>query len=72
MSYNITSITEKVPQTTTLPDGIYQGIWGGYEIDLKYNDKHYILVTEEGVKGINIKVVVTVNGGRVTFDTINN
>ena len=68
----ITSITEKIPQVTTLPDGIYNATWGGYIIELHFKDKVYELTTEEGVRGISIKVVVTIKDGIATFESLNN
>lgn len=68
----ILEIKEKVPQTTTLPDGGYMGIWGGHVIELTYKGKTYELTTEEGVKGIGYKVFVNVNDGIATFTEIDN
>jgi len=72
MSNEILSITEKRPVETTLPDGVYFGIWGGYVIELNYNQKTYELTTKEGVRGIDIKVIVTIKDGKVTFTTTKN
>jgi len=66
----ISSITEKLPQVTTLPDGFYNGIWGGNIIELTYKNKTYELTTEEGIRGIGVKVVVEVLNGVATFDII--
>ena len=68
----IIKITEKVPKEVKLPDGTYLGIWGGYIIEVKYNDKTYELITEEGVRGIGFKVVVTIKDGIATFNSVNN
>lgn len=68
----IKSISKKVPKEVTLPDGIYQGLWGGYSIDLRYKSTEYELITEEGVRGTGIKVVVTIKDGIATYDTMNN
>jgi hypothetical protein len=68
----IKSITLKVPKETTLPNGIYTGIWGGYVIELNYNQKTYELITEEGVKGIGIKVIVTIKDDVATFEELKN
>ncbi len=68
----ILSITEKVPQEVTLPDGIYIGTWSGYEIDIHYNSKQYTLKTKKGVRGIGIKVVVKIVQGIATFETVKN
>lgn len=68
----ITKITEKVPKDVVLSDGKYMGTWGGYVIEVRYNGKTYELTTEEGIRGIGVKVVVTVANGVATFEQINN
>ena len=68
----ILSITEKVPQEVTLPDGVYFGTWSGYEIDVHYNSKQYILKTKEGVKGLNVKVAIKIKNGVATFEIFKN
>lgn len=68
----ILSISIKEPKPTTLPDGIYNGIWGGYVISLRYKDVDYELKTEEGVRGIGFKVVVTIKNGIATYDEVAN
>lgn len=72
MRNKVKSIREKVPQVTTLPDGLYTGTWGGYNIDVNINGKTYELETEEGVKGIGIKVIVQISDGVATFDELKN
>ena len=72
MSNKILEIKEKVPQVTTLPDGSYNGTWGGYVIELHYKCKNYELTTEEGVRGMGFKVVVTIKDGVATFTEIKN
>ena len=68
----IKKITKKVPQEVTLPDGIYTGKWGGYSIEVHYNQNTYELTTEEGVRGINISVVITIKDGVATFESLKN
>lgn len=68
----ITKISIKVPKEAVLPDGIYAGVWGGYVITLNYDKKIYELATKDGVRGMDIKVVVTVKDGIPTFETIKN
>ena len=68
----IISIQVKVPQETTLPDGNYVGVWGGYTIELQHGGKTYELKTEEGVRGMGFKVVVTIVNGIATYQSINN
>ena len=70
MKNKVKSITEKVPQIAVLPDGFYNGIWGGYIIEISCNGKQYELATEMGVKGIGIKVIVDIRDGIATFDTM--
>jgi hypothetical protein len=68
----ILEITERIPEPTSLPDGTYTGIWGGYVITLSYDKKTYELKTKEGVRGFNIKVVVTIKDGVASFVECNN
>lgn len=68
----IISITEKQPVNTKLPDGNYSGVWGGYIITVHYNNKQYELKTEEGVRGIGFRVVVTIKDGIATFEELKN
>lgn len=63
----IISITELVPTESSLPDGSYSGIWGGYNIDVNHNGKHYQLITDVSVLGFGYKVVVTITNGVATF-----
>jgi hypothetical protein len=72
MRNKVKSIKEKVPQESTLPDGCYNGVWGGYIIELGYKGKTYQLETEEGVRGVGFKVIVQVKDGVATFDELNN
>jgi hypothetical protein len=68
----ILSIKEKVPQETTLPDGLYLGTWGGYIIELQHKRKTYHLETEVGVKGFGYRVVVNVKDGVASYSEVDN
>lgn len=70
MKNKVKSITEKLPQASNLPDGLYNGVWGGYVIEIRFDGKQYELATEMGVRGIGIKVVVQVEDGIASFDTV--
>lgn len=72
MKNKITAITEKVPQTAILPDGMYHGVWGGYMIEITTQRKTYQLTTELGVRGMGIKVIVEIKNGVATFDEVKN
>lgn len=68
----IIKITEKVPKESSLPDGLYIGVYGGYNIELQYAGITYSLTTEEGVRGVGFKVLVTIKDGVATFEYIKN
>lgn len=68
----IVRITEKTPRETILPDGNYQGNWGGNIITVNYKGKTYELETDEGVRGIGFNVTVIIKGKEQTFIEINN
>ena len=72
MKNKIKSIREKVPQITTLPDGFYSGVWGGYNIVVVTDGKTYELETEDGVRGSGVSVVVEIKEGIATFDEFRN
>ena len=68
----ILKIEEKLPKEIVLPDGNYIGSWSGYCITLAIGNRTLDLTTEEGVKGINVSVVVTVKNGEATYEKIIN
>lgn len=72
MENKILEITKKEPQKAELPDGIYEGIWGGYIITINYNGETYEAKTEHGVRGIGFKVIVIIKDGNMTFHQIKN
>jgi len=68
----ITAINVKIPKQVSLPDGIYAGTWGGSIIEIFYDKVWYELTTQEGVRGIGYKVVVTIKDQIATFEILNN
>jgi len=72
MNNKILAIRETVPQPTTLPDGYYYGIWGGYVIEVNYKEKTYELEVREGVRGVGIRVVVLINGDAMEYYELKN
>lgn len=70
MSNKIISIKKLVTskRTVKLPDGNYSGLWSGYTIELRHSSGMYRLETEEGIRGINIPVTVSVVDGVATFN----
>lgn len=68
----VISITKHEPRPATLPDGVYSGTWGGYNIEVVYGPHIYHLKTEEGVRGMGIKVMVTIKDGVATYEETKN
>lgn len=68
----VISIAEKKPVASTLPDGSYSGIWGGYIIEFNYDGKTYELTTDEGVRGMGFRVIVNIKDGIGTFNDLKN
>ena len=50
------------------PDGTYKGRYGGYAISVEYNGRLYIFETEDGVRGFNIPMTVTIENGKASFE----
>ena len=59
-------------EEATLPDGIYIGTWGGNVINVRHDNKEFELETEEGVRGIGYKVVVTIKNNEFSFEELSN
>lgn len=55
-----------------LPDGVYEGIWGGSSILVNHKNRIYKFNSELIVKGINIKVAMEIIEGNITFEEYNN
>lgn len=68
----VLTISRRVDKNDTLPDGLYLGLLGGYNISVKYNDCEYNLSIKEGIRGFNIPVVVTVKDGEATYSFTKN
>lgn len=72
MQHKIKSIIKKVSQNAVLPDGYYNGTWGGRIITVNYKGEVFELTSKEGIRGINTAVVIKVENNIATFETINN
>ena len=66
MNYDIGDMYIKTYVKNKLPDGNYDGIWRGGEIEVKYNDIVYYFQSDIGTIGY-AKVLVIVKNGRVKF-----
>ena len=51
-----------------MPDGKYQGTWGGYEVEVTIDGWQYRLKTVNGIRSMGAKCVVTVADGSVTVE----
>ena len=60
---------EELVTVNQLPRGEYSGLWSGYEVEFVCHLTHYKFATVNGVRGINVPVVVVVNGAGITFET---
>jgi len=57
-------------EVVALPDGVYEGLWSGYEVHLLEQTGYFVLHTKDGVRGIDIPVKVLVSGGVITIETV--
>ena len=54
----------------TIPDGKYEGVWGGYHLDMHIGDQVIPVRTELGVRGLNVPVTFVWKDGKVLEKTI--
>jgi hypothetical protein len=48
------------------PDGVYEGIWGGYQVTFEVDGIQYVAETESGIRTPRAKCCVTIKGGSVS------
>ena len=53
-----------------LPNGDYEALWGGYEVETVINGKKHRIYTTTGVRGMNIPCIVRVLNGVVSVWTL--
>ncbi len=51
-------------------DGEYVGKWGGYKVVFQGSDGLYHGTTIDGVRGIEIPVIVTIKDGKATVEIV--
>jgi hypothetical protein len=61
----IVSISEVIDESY-LPDGEYEGVWGGRVVKLKHNCHYFELGTSSGIRAMAAPCVVTVKDGKAT------
>jgi len=68
----VLEIVKKVDKRVTLPNGTYKGVQGGYVIEIVYNKETYCIKTDDGVRGFNIPVVVTISNEQIDIINLKN
>ena len=48
-----------------IPDGEYQGVWGGYEVRVMIQDKTYQFTTNDGIRTMDAPCIVTAKDGKI-------
>ena len=52
-----------------LPDGVYEGTWGGHEVKVSIEGIEYNIETDIGVRTFGMPCVVRIKAGEITIDT---
>ena len=66
MIAKLLSLSKKVSVDTTIPNGTYTGVWGGYVVQFEHDGETYEAKTDVGVKGINIPCTINIEGTDIT------
>ena len=51
---------------TDVPDGEWPGVWSGYQVTAVCGHGKWTFTTDDGVRGIGIGCVVTVQSGKIS------
>ncbi len=43
-----------------LPEGVYYGYWGGWEVKVNHDGEEWFMKTKTGIRGFGVPVAVTV------------
>ena len=57
-------------ETVKIPDGVYDGIWGGYRVIFKVDEIEYIANTEAGIRTPRAACKVTSKDGKLSVETV--
>lgn len=69
MKTNVISIEEDF-HPASLPNGTYNGTWGGYEVTVKIDGVIYRMKTEYGIRTPCASCVVVVENGVITVSVL--
>ena len=69
MDTSITRIEKyEVVKASSLPDGKYKGIWGGYEVTATIDMLFYRFHTKDGIRTPSAACTVVIQNGIVTVE----
>ena len=68
MTARVVKIREVRP--ANLPDGKYDGVWGGYVVKVSIGNANYELTTDLGIRTPAAPCLVSVDGSNVTVETV--
>lgn len=67
MNTHVLSVQEiRNVDPSSLPDGEYKGVWGGYEAKATINNIEYTFRTALGVRTIAAPCFIRIKGGEIT------
>lgn len=66
MSTTATNIKRLITDVAgAIPDGTYEGNWGGYVVTFRVGSETYEAKTKDGIRTPHCPCVVTVSGGQI-------
>jgi hypothetical protein len=60
----------RVEDVVRLPDGVYEGIWGGYRVTFSAYGIQYEAQTQNGIKMTHAKCKVTSKDGKLSVEVV--
>lgn len=64
------NMLRRIEEIKRLPDGVYDGIWGGYVVRFVVNGVDYEAQTRDGIKTPRAACKVTSKNGKLTVETV--
>ena len=68
MNSKIKSVELPLNSLSDLPNGTYNGVWGGYEVVIRVGNVSYKLYTEQGIKCVNCPCTIAIFNGTGTVN----
>jgi hypothetical protein len=60
----------RVEALDLLPDGVYDGVWGGYVVRFTVDGIDYEAHTSEGIRTPRAKCKITITNGKLSVETV--